>query len=954
MTPPPLRPRAAGNRQSLFHYLFPRPRQSTREKLTNFRYDTLPKYKLRAQSRIYNYIVQRHNRHQERKASGKRIVDILRKRGRRIFVGQVKDNETTAPEEVTMSGSLTSFGSEGRERGGRRKKLAGYLQAANELRQSYQQSYQEKWGSNNGDFDDYSSSIPGAFPDAAIVSHGDEQLILFPSYARRHTKEAPNPDAQAATSDNEDAPQDAEYWAREWQKVEDDRAIVDVDVRGWIYSPHRGPMTRKNRLLIGLARQLSGIPAPKTPSRAQSPDSATSLRARHKEHEARQEEESIAHEAEQILRKGQGEQKVAAEGGYSERPRYDSDTESIYGERGRSGSYTSSRIDDPPGPGHLHNRASWNQPSDMTPQELLTANSHLMARLSPFLTNPLVSLPITVFFYDEKTSVSRTVMTNEAGHFIIRTALEFVPTHVRVLASEFLSTTEEVRITEPTGVSLISDVDDTIKHSSIGSGAREIFRNAFIRDLGDLTIDGVKEWYNAMYDMGCRVHYVSNSPWQLFPVLASFFRMAGLPPGSFHLKQYSGMLQGIFEPVAERKKGTLEKIMRDFPHRKFILIGDSGEADLEVYTDVVLANPGKVLAIFIRDVTTPDTAGYFDSAMGPLSGDRRRGRAPPSRGQSGDSRMTQMSEASDRPEHRPILPPRAASEVKPQTSDGPSMGKLIDFDDEPEQINVHESHRHVMPRSSSTFEALDSPRRRSAPDSTGAKAPPPRPSKPLALRGTSSTPSVSEAVAASSRGSPPPPPKPRRSKPTDNCPSHPLSQAQSSADLQSPNQGYVSSARQKVSTAYSALPEVRPYMPRRVTSSQGPQPEVSSNNSSSEPPPPPLPRRTTGSTINTITKRMSWNSTDTSEDESYRPNFNSNVPVNKKLDMWKWRWQRAMSILDAHGVVLRGWRVGSDVCLEAVQLVEKTLREMNDEGYGNGKGKTGNGSGEVKVRDLKR
>src|SRR3978361_675144 len=100
------------------------------------------------------------------------------------------------------------------------------------------------------------------------------------------------------------------------------------------------------------------------------------------------------------------------------------------------------------------------------------------------------------------------------------------------------------------------------------------------------------------------------------------------------------MLQGIFEPVAERKKGTLEKIMRDFPERRFILIGDSGEADLEVYTDVVLANPGKVLAIYIRDVTTPSTQ-FFDSAMGPLSGDRRRGSKAPSvasRTQSGDSR----------------------------------------------------------------------------------------------------------------------------------------------------------------------------------------------------------------------------------------------------------------------------------------------------------------------------
>jgi phosphatidate phosphatase APP1 len=912
----------------------------------------LPKYKLRAQSRIYNYIVHRHNRHQERKASGSRIVDIVRKRGRRIFGGQIKNNEPTLSREVTMSGSLSGFGGEGRERGARRKKLAGYLQAAKEIGQSYQQSYQEKWGSSNGDFDDDAASIPGAFPDAAIVSHGDEQLILFPSYAKRHNKEAPNPEAQMAASDNEDAPQDAEYWAREWQKFEDDRAIVDIDVRGWLYSPHRGPMTRKNRLLIGLARQLSGIPAPKPPSRAQSPDSATSLRARHKEHEARREEESIAQEAEQILRKGQGEQQVAAEGGYSERPLYDSDSESIYGERGRSGSHTPSRMDDPPGPGHLHKRASWNQPADMSPKELLAANTHLMARLRPFLTNPLVSSPVTVFFYDEQTSVSRTVMTNEAGHFVMRAALEFVPTHVRVLASEQLSATEEVKVTEPIGVSVISDVDDTIKHSSIGSGAREIFRNAFIRDLGDLTIEGVKEWYNTMYDMGCRVHYVSNSPWQLFPVLASYFSLAGLPPGSYHLKQYSGMLQGIFEPVAERKKGTLEKIMRDFPNRKFILIGDSGEADLEVYTDVVLANPGKVLAIFIRDVTTPESAGYFDSAMGPLSGDRRRDRGPPSRAQSGSSRMTQLSEASDRPEHRPVLPPRAASEVKLQTSAGPTMGKLIDFDDEPEQIDVHESHRRVMPRSSSTFEALDSPRRRSAPDSTGVKMPPPRPSKPLALRGNTNP--VSTPPASTNKGSPPPPPQPRRSKPSENTQSHPLSQAQSAADLQSPNQGYVSSARQKVSAAYNSLPEVRSYMPGRTAPPQGAQREASPNNPLDEPPPPPLPRRATGSTVNSITKRLSWNSTDTSEDESYRPSSNTNVPISKKLDMWKRRWHRAKGILEAQGVVLRAWRVGGDVCLEAVQLVEKTLTEMNVEGYGHGKGKTGIGGGEAKVKDLKR
>jgi phosphatidate phosphatase APP1 len=145
---------------------------------------------------------------------------------------------------------------------------------------------------------------------------------------------------------------------------------------------------------------------------------------------------------------------------------------------------------------------------------------------------------------------------------------------------------------------LIRDVDG-IKHSTIPSGAKEIFTNTFIRELQDLTIQGVKEWYTKLYSLGVKLRYVSNSPWQLYPPLRSYFSLASLPPGSFHLKHYSGMLQGTFEPAAERKRGSLDRIMADFPERRFVLVGDSGEADLEVYADVVMANPGRVLAVYI-------------------------------------------------------------------------------------------------------------------------------------------------------------------------------------------------------------------------------------------------------------------------------------------------------------------------------------------------------------------
>ncbi|RFU35781.1 hypothetical protein B7463_g588, partial [Scytalidium lignicola] len=937
------RSRPAGHphhRQSLFRYLFPHPRRTTRERFADFRFETLPYFKYRAQSRIYNYLVRRQKRYKEKKVAGAGVLNNLRNRGSRFLRGYPRDDANVGRKPVIMSGSLPGFGGsggaysgapEGRERGARRKKFAGYLKAANEIRQSYQQSYSEKWGANNTDEHWGSRSIPGEFPHAGIVMHDDEQLVLFPSYAKRHFKKPPNPNVSENKDRDGDGVGDPEYWAREWQKYEDDRAIVDVDIRGWIYSPHRGPLTRRNRLLIGIARQLSGIPAPPRGSgtgRESSPDVAPSLHARH---ESQREQENIAQEAEQILRKGQGEEQIAARGGYSEQPKPEYDFSGANSRSSsRSGSVTPKSYSEPEGPGHLQKKVSWNQPSDMTQEELLAANSNLMARLLPFLTNPLIAAPITVFFYDDKSSVSRCVVTDDAGHFSVRAALDFVPTHVRVLATEYLSITEKVTITEPIGVSIISDVDDTIKHTSISSGAREIFRNAFVRDLSDLSIDGVRKWYNKMYDMGVDIHYVSNSPWQLFPVLVSFFRQAGLPPGSYHLKQYSGMLQGIFEPVAERKKSTLEKIMRDFPERKFVLIGDSGEADLEVYTDVVLANPGRVIAVFIRDVTTPyPSHGFFNPTMGPLSLDQRNGKiqSPSRKGSIASSKMSTGPESIP-----PPLPRRPVSDAVVQGSDGPgTVDNLIDLNDEPESKSTNK------PQHLADLETLDSPSRTSVGDQN-RRAPPPRPAKPSSLR-ISSMPDLADNTSPSAIKNrvPPPPPKPRRAPGRQDPPSNTLAQSENPSNTDSSSGGYLLFAKDKVSEAYNALPEIRShiYSNPAGTPSASPQPPEIPKTRSSEKPPPPPPRRSTAASVASMTATVTSHlPTRTNSDLSnsntynYASDADASAPVNKKLELWKRRWQHAKRILDAKGVALRSWRVGDDVSVEAVKMIEDAMRKM--------------------------
>ena len=853
------------------------------------------------------------------------------------------------------------------ERGSRRRKLAGYLKAANELRQSYQQSYGLR-GQGNEEADENGSNIPGAFPELAVVRHGDEEMVLFPSYARRHhrSKQHHYHKAPGASQDirSSKGSGDVAYWRKEWEKYEDENAVVDIDIRGWIYSPHRGPMTRKNRLLVGIARHLSGIPAPSN-SRPVSPHGH---KDRVEARAAKHEDELAEKEAESITRIGESEAKVAWRGGYSENP--DNDRFSIHSSASASrepspDKYKEPRprlrprpsedsldyqIDGGPAPGSLAKRASWNQPADMSAAELATANAHLMVRLKPFLTNPVVGTSLTVFFYNEKTSKSRTTTTNEAGHFTLRAALDFLPTHVRVLASDKLSATEEVHITEPKGISMISDIDDTIKHSAIGNGAKEMFRNTFIRELRDLTIEGVEEWYNKLAHLGVKFHYVSNSPWQLYPVLVSFFAGAGLPKGSFHLKQYSGMLQGIFEPVAERKKGTLEKILSDFPERRFILAGDSGEADLELYTDIVLANPGRVLGVFIRDVTTTQHQGFFDSSVRGFKQGKKTGSTSPLRGRKLDSGSVSPTNLASRlEEQKPILPPRhqtrSTGSLRMQQT-GPTMGKLIDFDEEPPELSKEHS------RSMTDTEAGQKS------GTTSPNLAPSRPSKPLALRSYSgdSHPSLPSLSNHTIPRKPPPniPPKPRiysnsgsgSGSQESNQPSEPspLSQTQNisppgSRATSQERQSYKASVRNKVASAYNALPSwhgsAQPHHTptSAVTSSVKPTSAPSSTKSSVPPPVPP--RRNLSSYPAAAAQYASNRLSGTWSGYSYEAagsseDVNGNLPPNplsKKEELWNRRWARARDIFEREGVMLRSWRVGTDVIDDAVKLVERAIRD---------------------------
>lgn len=157
------------------------------------------------------------------------------------------------------------------------------------------------------------------------------------------------------------------------------------------------------------------------------------------------------------------------------------------------------------------------------------------------------------------------------------------------------------QLLEPRGLSIISDVDDTLKHSNVPN-RRELFRNTFERTF--CPIEGMPELYRECAQYGAAFHYVSASPWQLYDFLAEFWQENALPLGSFHLKRFrlrdtpSKLRRKT--PQTGYKQSAIEPLFHDYPQRQFIMIGDGGEQDAEIYATFFRRYPDRILHIYIR------------------------------------------------------------------------------------------------------------------------------------------------------------------------------------------------------------------------------------------------------------------------------------------------------------------------------------------------------------------
>lgn len=157
---------------------------------------------------------------------------------------------------------------------------------------------------------------------------------------------------------------------------------------------------------------------------------------------------------------------------------------------------------------------------------------------------------------------------------------------------------------------IISDIDDTVLWTNVTNKLNMALMLARTNAHTRKPFKGVAAFYRALRDGAGGnednpLFYVSSSPWHLFGFLVDFLRLQGIPVGPLLLRELG--LRDVFKPTnhGSHKLDKIELILGFYPQMQFVLIGDSGEKDPEIYTEIVRRHPKQVRMIYIRNVN-PD------------------------------------------------------------------------------------------------------------------------------------------------------------------------------------------------------------------------------------------------------------------------------------------------------------------------------------------------------------
>lgn len=152
---------------------------------------------------------------------------------------------------------------------------------------------------------------------------------------------------------------------------------------------------------------------------------------------------------------------------------------------------------------------------------------------------------------------------------------------------------------------IISDVDDTCLLTMLPRPMLAAYNTFVLQETARRVVPGMAAMYRSLmaHHPGAPIIYLSTGPWNTHDLLTRFLRRHGFPSGALLLTDWGPTETSWFRSGQAHKHAQLERLARELPQIRWLLVGDDGQHDPRIYEEFALAHPDRVECVAIRQLT---------------------------------------------------------------------------------------------------------------------------------------------------------------------------------------------------------------------------------------------------------------------------------------------------------------------------------------------------------------
>ncbi len=164
---------------------------------------------------------------------------------------------------------------------------------------------------------------------------------------------------------------------------------------------------------------------------------------------------------------------------------------------------------------------------------------------------------------------------------------------------------------------LISDIDDTVWVTVLPRPLVAAWNTFIVDEHARIQVSGMSVLYERIrrQHTGAPIVYLSTGAWNIEPTLNRFLSRNLFPPGPFLLTDWGPTHDRFFRNGKEHKRSQLRRLAAEFPEVRWLLFGDDGQHDEQIYAEFASEHPDSVAAVCIRQLSTGEAV---------LAGGRKR------------------------------------------------------------------------------------------------------------------------------------------------------------------------------------------------------------------------------------------------------------------------------------------------------------------------------------------